>query len=124
MQGAKQQLPLDEEKNDSSSDGRGFSRRATWNRDSGFKGKRRTIEPNFSYISTAAFPLKQIDTSCMGTYRFESFGWIRSVADDRKRSVERVEYDKEKEEGASLFEFQTLCQWGRSMITKVKRRQR
>lgn len=53
MQGAKQQLPLGEEKNDSSSDGRGFLSMATWNRDSGFKGKRRTIEPNFSFIGTA-----------------------------------------------------------------------
>ena len=55
MQGAKQQLPLDKGKNDSSSDGRGFSRTATWNRDSGFEGKRRVIEPDFSFIGTADF---------------------------------------------------------------------
>ena len=55
MQGAKQQLPLGEEKNDSSSDERGFSRMATWNRDSGFKGKRRAIEPKFSFNGTADF---------------------------------------------------------------------
>lgn len=76
MQGAKQQLPLDKGKNDSSSDGRGFSRTATWNRDSGFEGKKRTIEPDFSFIGTADFRLKQKGRSCMGTYKFTPVFWM------------------------------------------------